>query len=114
MGAWWLSVRAHDDDDQRSSRNIFRFARRRVIGKMKNLVHCFSRQVVSDYLGSLTEPKSGKNFEFIAALCMQRLYENQWEAPTMIGFYMKRKWHELFLKAENPSPDLLLQALKNG
>jgi hypothetical protein len=64
-------------------------------------------------LDSLAEPKS-RNFEFIAALFMQRLYEKQWNVPAMIGFYMKPKWHELLLKTDNPSPDLLMDALKNG
>ena len=81
---------------------------------MKNLVDCFSRQVVSGFMLSVGHEQASKNFEFIAALFMQRVYEEQWNAPTMIGFYMRPKWHELLLKTENPQPDLLTQALREG
>jgi len=78
---------------------------------MKNRVHLFSREVVSEFLESL-EWKS--NFEFIAALMMQRLYEEQWRAPTMIGFYMTTKYEDLLKESENPDRNLLVQALEHG
>jgi hypothetical protein len=54
---------------------------------MKNILHLFSRDVVSEFLETRAD-KSNKSriFEFIAALLMQRLYEEQWAMPTMIGF----------------------------
>lgn len=54
------------------------------------------------------------NFEFIAALLMQRMYEQQWNAPTMIGFYMKLKYHDEFSKNASPSFDFMMDALENG
>jgi hypothetical protein len=81
---------------------------------MKNLVHCFSRQIVSTFLETLAKDKSSRNFEFIVALFMQRTYERQWNAPTMIGFYLTTKWAELLSKTDNPPTELLLQALRDG
>ena len=81
---------------------------------MKNLVHCFSRQIVSTFLETLARDKSSRNFEFIVALFMQRTYERQWNAPTMIGFYLTTKWAELLSKTDNPAIALLLQALRDG
>ena len=81
---------------------------------MKNLVHYFSRQIVSNFLESVGGGTPTKNFEFIAALLMHRIYEKQWNAPTMIGFYMKAKWQELLSKNDHPAPKLLMQALQDG
>jgi hypothetical protein len=80
---------------------------------MKNLVHCFSRAVVSAFL-ERAEKNSGKHFELMAALLMQRLYEKQWNIPAMIGFYLKTKYVELLKNAENPTLDLFMEALENG
>ena len=81
---------------------------------MKNLVRCFSRQVVSTFLETLAKDKSSRNFELIVALFMQRTYERQWNAPTRIGFYLTTKWAELLSKTDNPPIELLLQALRDG
>jgi hypothetical protein len=75
---------------------------------MKNIVHLFSREVVSKFL----ELNGG--FEFIAALMMQRLYEEQWRAPTMISFYITAKYTDLLKERENPDRNLLMAALANG
>jgi hypothetical protein len=78
---------------------------------MKNLVHLFSREVVLEFLDSLDEKL---NFELIAALMMQRLYEDQWHAPTMIGFYLSAKYHDLLGKTENRDRKVLRHVLKHG
>ena len=55
---------------------------------MRNILHLFSREVVAQFLeAGEAGSKQSNNFEFMAALLMQRLYEDQWESPTMIGFY---------------------------
>jgi hypothetical protein len=76
---------------------------------MKNLVHLFSREVVLEFLDSLDEKL---NFELIAALMMQRLYEDQWHAPTMIGFYLSAKYHDLLGKTENRDRKVLRHVLR--
>ena len=78
---------------------------------MKNLVHCFSRAVVSEFLDSLEEKLP---FELIAAVMMQRLYEEQWRAPTMICFYMTMKYADLLAESGTPDQNLLMQALRYG
>jgi hypothetical protein len=45
---------------------------------MKNLVQCFTRTVVTAFLDSLDEKCP---FELIAAVMIQRLYEEQWVLP---------------------------------
>jgi hypothetical protein len=78
---------------------------------MKNLVHCFSRTVVSGFLDSLDEKLP---FELIAAFMMQRLYEAQWRAPTMIGFYMTAEYADLLANNSAPDQNLLMEALRYG
>jgi hypothetical protein len=78
---------------------------------MKNLVHCFSRTVVSGFLDSLDEKLP---FELIAAFMMQRLYEAQWRAPTMIGFYMTAEYADLLANYIAPDQNLLMEALRYG
>jgi len=78
---------------------------------MKNLVHCFSRTVVSEFLDSLEEKLP---FELIAAFMMQRLYEEQWRAPTMICFYMTTKYADLLAESGTPDQNLLMEALRYG
>jgi hypothetical protein len=82
---------------------------------MKNILHLFSRDVVSEFLETRAD-KSNKSriFEFIAALLMQRLYEEQWAMPTMIGFYINREYSDRLKKFDNPSYDLLFEALESG
>jgi hypothetical protein len=55
---------------------------------VQDLVHLFSKEVVSEFLDC-----AGKkfDFEFVCALMMHRVYEDQWRAPTMIGFYLTQK-----------------------
>ena len=78
---------------------------------MKNLVHCFSRKVVSEFLDSLEEKLP---FELIAAVMLQRLYEEQWRAPTMIGFYMTAKYADLLEASDVPDQNLVMEALRYG
>jgi hypothetical protein len=78
---------------------------------MKNLVHCFSRTGVSGFLDSLDEKLP---FELIAAFMMQRLYEAQWRAPTMIGFYMTAEYADLLANNSAPDQNLLMEALRYG
>jgi hypothetical protein len=80
---------------------------------MKNIVHLFSREVVSDFLDTKKETRS-KNFEFMAALMMQRLYEQQWGTPTMIGFYMTEEYARLLDKNDGSDRALLIDAIANG
>jgi hypothetical protein len=80
---------------------------------MTNVVYLFSRQIVSAFLESRTAVKS-KNFEFMAALLMQRICEQRWNACTMIGFYLNQKYALLLKSNESPSIDLLKNALENG
>jgi hypothetical protein len=77
---------------------------------MKNMVHLFSRDVVSEFLDTRDSP----NFEFIAALLMQRLYEEQWRAATMIGFYLTNEYADLLSATDSPDRTLLMDALENG
>jgi hypothetical protein len=86
---------------------------------MKNILHLFSRDVVSQFLefGGDKHPRrrrKSKNFEFMAALLMQRVYEEQWAMPTMIGFYLKIEYANRLKKSENPNHDLLFEALESG
>lgn len=69
---------------------------------MKNIVHLFTREVVEDAI----KGKRSKNFEFMAALLMQRLYEEQWGVATMIGFRP--------LAAASSSADLMATARHHG
>src|SRR6266568_3769504 len=78
---------------------------------MKNLVHYFSRTVVSEFLDSLEEKLP---FELIAAFMMQRLYEEQWRASTMIGFYMTAEYADLPAERGAPDQNLLMAALRYG
>jgi hypothetical protein len=78
---------------------------------MKNLVHCFSRKVVSKFLDSLEEKPP---FELIAAVMLQRLYEEQWRAPTTIGFYMTAKYADLLEASDVPDQNLVIEALRCG
>jgi hypothetical protein len=78
---------------------------------MKNLVHCFSKTVVSEFLESLEEKLP---FELIAAFMMQRLYEEQWRAPIMICFYMIAEYADLLAKSGAPDQNLLMKALRYG
>ena len=79
---------------------------------MKKLAQCFSREIVSQFLDSVSEAGS-RNFELMAALMMQRLYERQWDKPVMIGYYMTEKYQHL-LSGKNIDPELWLDALANG
>jgi hypothetical protein len=80
---------------------------------MKNLVHCFSREVVAQFLNSRAI-NHGKNFEFLAALLMQRMYEKQWNVATMICFNLKTKYHDAFVKTPSPTLDFMMEALGDG
>jgi hypothetical protein len=80
---------------------------------VKNIVHTFSRDVVSHFLDS--HPKTHIAFELMAALMMHRLYEQQWQQPTMIGFYMIPKYADIL----NKNPDcvdyeVFMEALESG
>jgi hypothetical protein len=82
---------------------------------MKSILHLFSRDVVSRFLKtSADKSNKSKKFEFIAALLMQRLYEEQWAMPTMIGFYINREYSDRLKKSDDPSYDLLFEALESG
>ena len=79
---------------------------------MQNLVHLFWREVISEFLDS-----AGKkfDFEFVTALMMHRLYEDQWRAPTTIGFYLTQKYADLLKRNEDhPERKLLMDALAHG
>jgi hypothetical protein len=81
---------------------------------MKNILHLFSRDVVSRFLEFGGDKSKSKNFEFMAALLMQRVYEEQWAMPTMIGFYLKMEYANRLKKSESPNHDLLFEALESG
>jgi hypothetical protein len=78
---------------------------------VQDLVHLFSKEVVSEFLDC-----AGKkfDFEFVCALMMHRVYEDQWRAPTMIGFYLTQKYADLLKGNENPERKLLMDALAHG
>jgi hypothetical protein len=78
---------------------------------MKNLVQCFTRTVVTAFLDSLDEKHP---FEVIAAVMIQRLYEEQWGAPTLIGFYMTTKYADLLAASGAPDWGLIMEALRCG
>jgi hypothetical protein len=82
---------------------------------MKNIVHFFSREVVLAFMDTIKETRS-KNYEFVAAVMVQRAYEKDW-GPTMIGFYMNREYaHRLEQMEKSGVVDhaLLMDALTNG
>lgn len=85
---------------------------------MKNVAHLFSRELVQTALSraesGTAKLSSGKRFEFIASLMMHRLYENQWQRATMIGFYLNREYTDKLGSAENTTEELLIEALFNG
>lgn len=82
---------------------------------MKNLVHCFSREIVSEFIDTRLKDKSSKNFEYFASIMMQRFCELQWQVPVMIGFYMNNRYHELLRHADKvSSKDLWMDALEHG
>ena len=78
---------------------------------MKNLVQCFTRTVVTAFLDSLDEKCP---FELIAAVMIQRLYEEQWGAPTLIGFYITTKYADLLAARGAPDWGLIMEALRYG
>lgn len=79
---------------------------------MKNIVHLFSRDVVSSFLDS--HPETTIAFELMAALMMQRLYQEQWQEPTMIGFYMTPKYAAMLEGSSGAIYDLFMEALASG
>jgi hypothetical protein len=79
---------------------------------MKKLAQGFPREIVAQFLDGTSRVASG-NFELMAALMMQRLYERQWDRPVLIGYYMTEKYQHL-LTGKYSSPDLWLDALANG
>ena len=81
---------------------------------MKNLVHCFSSTILSTFLETLARDSCRGTLNLLSPSFMQRTYERQWNAPTMIGFYLTTKWAELLSKTDNPAIALLLQALRDG
>jgi hypothetical protein len=69
---------------------------------MKNIVHLFSREVVVDFLDCVdAQSRRSRNFEFMAPLLMQRVYEKEWGSPTMIGFYMNPRYASILENAES-------------
>jgi hypothetical protein len=89
-----------------------------LVSAIKNIAHLFSRELVQAALSrSETGPNrlnSAKRFEFIAALMMRRLYEDQWQKAAMIGFYLNREYADALSRPEDPAEDLLIEALLNG
>ena len=82
---------------------------------MKKIVHLFARDVVADFLHSIdAQSGTSRNFELMAALLMQRVYEEQWGGPTMIGFYMNRRYTRLLEERGSIDRALLIDALRNG
>jgi hypothetical protein len=79
---------------------------------MKNIVYTFSRDVVSSFLHN--HPETDIAFELMAALMMHRLYEQQWQKPTMIGFYMTPKYADILNKNTATDYDLFMEALASG
>lgn len=84
---------------------------------MKNIAHLFSRDIVRKALercqAGSKEFKSATSFEFVAALMMQRLYEEQWQKPTMIGFYLTPKYADILKRSEHDS-ETLVDVLARG
>lgn len=82
---------------------------------MKNLVHCFLPGIVGHVVDTHPNRFSGKRFELMAAVIMAFLCERQWNAPTMICYYMKfQHHHELIKNADTENYELWLDALENG
>jgi hypothetical protein len=50
----------------------------------------------------------------MAALMMHRLYEQQWQEPTMIGFYMTPKYADILKKNTELNYDVFMEALASG
>ena len=81
---------------------------------MKNIVHLFSREVVSAFLEFDHATRGSKNFEFMVALLMHRIYEDQWMTPTMIGFYISDEHSRLLGSATDPDTALFNKVLADG
>jgi hypothetical protein len=62
---------------------------------MKKLAQGFPREIVAQFLDG-TSRVASRNFELMAALMMQRLYERQWDRPVLMGYYMTEKYQHLF------------------
>lgn len=82
---------------------------------MKQIGHLFDPSVVEAAFREIDiERKPTKKFEFIAALVMHRLYEHQWNEPTMIGFYLSQKGADTLQSPADPDPSRLVQVLCDG
>ena len=71
--------------------------------------------MVSHVVDTHPDKYSGKRFELMAAVIMVFLCEQQWNAPTMVCYYMKSQHHhELIKDADAENFELWLDALENG
>jgi len=77
---------------------------------MKHPVCVVPRKLVSEFLDSQDE----LDFELVAALIMQRLYEDRWDAPVDIGFLLTAKYSDLLAKSESKDQSLFFEALRIG
>lgn len=82
---------------------------------MKNIVHLFSKETIINYLNTPgIKIRDGKKFELTIALAMHRLYEDQWQIPVMIGFYMRHGYSAALMAEASPQESVLVDALHNG
>src|SRR6266478_6465468 len=82
---------------------------------MKDLAYFFTRDDVEAYLlQEHPEARRSRNFEFIAAVMMQRLYERQWGAPVMIGYYLIDEYVRLLDEAKHYTHELYATVFMHG
>lgn len=82
---------------------------------MKKIGHVFEPSIVEAAFHELDiERQPTKKFELIAALLMHRVYEYQWNEPTMIGFYLSQKAADMLQNAADSDASLSVQALCEG
>lgn len=82
---------------------------------MKNVAHIFEPSIVESAFREIdVERQPTKKFEFIAALVMHRVYEHQWNEPTMIGFFLTQRAVDALHRSTDADHSLLVRTLCEG
>jgi hypothetical protein len=79
---------------------------------MKRIAHLFEQDIISSLLGSGFLLKN--SFEFMAALIMSKIYQQQWRAKTYIGFYLKPEVSRTLEKAGTATTETYVEVLQSG